>query len=498
MSSNSLANNNAVRLGAAALVGGLVVYLIWSATSSSSTPRPPPSSSSTFTSSTATTTTTSATTTSSSRAEKKSSSRRSESKGEEEETQIQRQRQSVDIDRPLAHKAQEPSVTISSVLEEKDEEEVVIVDREAIILVAEHSHKETGSIQGKVTEVETIAVEESSTHSAESIEEENKEIDEQQLSQDAEKIESVIEAIEEQVEEQVEEQTEEQAEEQIEESEVHVEDQSTDINNQDEEIKEETYEREIDIGAPAICPPFVPQQEELEHVKEDSTEHGEELESASDISFSYINVEISETITSSSSLFLEPSMDTAAVDVATVNTHANEASTTRTSHHALNTKAAVFTPSWMPSTVSNETSFESRSNFLATPMQDTSYHWTLNSTASLSQSQSELQLNDAAQQENGRVKMKSRCRFWPNCTNKACKFTHPSLPCRDPDNCSFGDRCNFIHPKDLTRKPSRSGSKSNPSRKESRRQNQAGNTDSMSSSIDSLTSETTGNPWMRS
>ncbi|ORZ23790.1 hypothetical protein BCR41DRAFT_246351 [Lobosporangium transversale] len=48
------------------------------------------------------------------------------------------------------------------------------------------------------------------------------------------------------------------------------------------------------------------------------------------------------------------------------------------------------------------------------------------------------------------AKIMSRCNYWPNCTNKACKYTHPSQPCRDADNCRFGDRCVFIHPKDLT------------------------------------------------
>ncbi|KAI1315493.1 hypothetical protein EDD11_000726 [Mortierella claussenii] len=47
------------------------------------------------------------------------------------------------------------------------------------------------------------------------------------------------------------------------------------------------------------------------------------------------------------------------------------------------------------------------------------------------------------------TKIMSRCHYWPNCTNKACKYTHPSQPCRDADNCRFGDRCVFMHPKDL-------------------------------------------------
>ncbi|KAF9413090.1 hypothetical protein BGZ76_005090 [Entomortierella beljakovae] len=46
------------------------------------------------------------------------------------------------------------------------------------------------------------------------------------------------------------------------------------------------------------------------------------------------------------------------------------------------------------------------------------------------------------------TKLKSRCHYWPNCTNKACKYTHPAQPCRDGDQCRFGERCIFIHPKD--------------------------------------------------
>ncbi|KAG0329465.1 hypothetical protein BGZ99_001851 [Dissophora globulifera] len=62
---------------------------------------------------------------------------------------------------------------------------------------------------------------------------------------------------------------------------------------------------------------------------------------------------------------------------------------------------------------------------------------------------------DAPSSQDQQGKLKSRCRFWPKCTNKSCKFTHPSLPCRDPENCSFGDRCVFIHPNDMLPRPSR-------------------------------------------
>ncbi|KAF9119421.1 hypothetical protein BGW39_000316 [Mortierella sp. 14UC] len=106
-------------------------------------------------------------------------------------------------------------------------------------------------------------------------------------------------------------------------------------------------------------------------------------------------------------------------------------------HSELNAKAAEFKPSWLPSV----TAAPARTNGVAA--------------------------NGAPAQEP--VKMKSRCRFWPNCTNKSCKFTHPSTYCRDPENCSFGDRCNFIHPNDMTSRPPRDKG----DKKGARRQNTA-------------------------
>ncbi|KAG0271240.1 hypothetical protein BGZ95_000964 [Linnemannia exigua] len=106
-------------------------------------------------------------------------------------------------------------------------------------------------------------------------------------------------------------------------------------------------------------------------------------------------------------------------------------------HSELNAKAAEFKPSWLPAV----TAAPVRANGVAA--------------------------NGAPAQEP--VKMKSRCRFWPNCTNKSCKFTHPSTYCRDPENCSFGDRCNFIHPNDMTSRPPRDKG----DKKGARRQNTA-------------------------
>ncbi|ORX62716.1 hypothetical protein DM01DRAFT_1330842 [Hesseltinella vesiculosa] len=43
---------------------------------------------------------------------------------------------------------------------------------------------------------------------------------------------------------------------------------------------------------------------------------------------------------------------------------------------------------------------------------------------------------------------KSRCEFWPGCTNNHCKYYHPFLNCRNGDHCSFGKKCTFLHPSD--------------------------------------------------
>ncbi|GAA5799271.1 hypothetical protein HPULCUR_004681 [Helicostylum pulchrum] len=62
-------------------------------------------------------------------------------------------------------------------------------------------------------------------------------------------------------------------------------------------------------------------------------------------------------------------------------------------------------------------------------------------------------------------KMKNRCDYWPACTNKNCKFSHPTAPCRAGDECTFGKRCSFVHPKDLVGPPKkRSNSTGTPKR----------------------------------
>ncbi|KAG0071693.1 hypothetical protein BGZ89_009780 [Linnemannia elongata] len=127
-------------------------------------------------------------------------------------------------------------------------------------------------------------------------------------------------------------------------------------------------------------------------------------------------------------------------------------------HSELNAKAAEFKPSWLPSaTVAPAKPNGTVAN--GTPAAEP-------------------------------IKMKSRCRFWPNCTNKSCKFTHPSTYCRDPENCSFGDRCNFIHPNDMTARPPRDKG----DKKGARRQTAAGDRKGRPKSSDSSVNMVAASP----
>ncbi|KAI9311780.1 hypothetical protein BX666DRAFT_1992337 [Dichotomocladium elegans] len=53
------------------------------------------------------------------------------------------------------------------------------------------------------------------------------------------------------------------------------------------------------------------------------------------------------------------------------------------------------------------------------------------------------------QRQSHNASFKSRCKFWPNCSNRNCKYKHPVKECRVGDDCQFGDRCMFIHPSDI-------------------------------------------------
>ncbi|KAI8334661.1 hypothetical protein BC941DRAFT_431817 [Chlamydoabsidia padenii] len=43
---------------------------------------------------------------------------------------------------------------------------------------------------------------------------------------------------------------------------------------------------------------------------------------------------------------------------------------------------------------------------------------------------------------------KSRCTYWPGCSNHHCKYWHPFIECRNGETCQFGKKCVFLHPRD--------------------------------------------------
>ncbi|MCP9257060.1 Zinc finger CCCH domain-containing protein 14 [Dirofilaria immitis] len=55
-------------------------------------------------------------------------------------------------------------------------------------------------------------------------------------------------------------------------------------------------------------------------------------------------------------------------------------------------------------------------------------------------------LNTSVVSSGGTEKIMERCKFWPNCSLQNCVYIHPSKPCSNFPNCSFGDRCIYIHP----------------------------------------------------
>ncbi|KAJ2882725.1 hypothetical protein FB639_002326 [Coemansia asiatica] len=53
------------------------------------------------------------------------------------------------------------------------------------------------------------------------------------------------------------------------------------------------------------------------------------------------------------------------------------------------------------------------------------------------------------QQASAGATVKRRCRFWPSCSNRNCKYRHPSQTCSAYPNCTFGNNCIYIHPSDV-------------------------------------------------
>ncbi|KAI8991322.1 hypothetical protein BDF20DRAFT_844038 [Mycotypha africana] len=54
---------------------------------------------------------------------------------------------------------------------------------------------------------------------------------------------------------------------------------------------------------------------------------------------------------------------------------------------------------------------------------------------------------------------KSRCTHWPFCTNNNCKYAHPIKECRMGEECTFKERCMFLHPSDYMEPPRKYGNK---------------------------------------
>ncbi|KAI1294369.1 hypothetical protein EDD11_008137 [Mortierella claussenii] len=519
MASNSLASNNAVRLGAAALVGGLVVYLIWAATSSSSSPsgpRPPTNSSSTKTTTTTviTTATTSSGSSSTSSAAKERSSAsnddpdstdenksRGKAQNVEQGQEVSRQRQSMDIHRDLPHTRmrRQESVEVNSVTtsiieeagqeEQKEEVEVVVfadrevsqdatvhaldaADQKGIDLIQEivKAEKEEQLVavedeQKQSTTIETSIVDMSSREEDDwvKVEEQEQEQEQEQTQQDLPKEKPSV--------------TSTQGAVTLETPETKQEDQL----DRESGYMKETETTEISVH-------YTSEKLTAEEEFPGQKEAAERIEKALAIAEAASPYKSTRSLSSSTAFVPVLSGQFIAADeskgeqeeVAAAPAQIN-GSLSILAHQGLNTKAPVFTPSWLPNPAAlvPATNTEPRNGLSASQGSlGHSQAWTLDSTLQ-AQSLSQLQPND-------RAKMKSRCRFWPNCTNKACKFTHPSLPCRDPENCSFGDRCNFIHPKDLNRRPPRNHNNkvSLSSRKESHRQQQTN--EPMIASIESL------------
>lgn len=45
-----------------------------------------------------------------------------------------------------------------------------------------------------------------------------------------------------------------------------------------------------------------------------------------------------------------------------------------------------------------------------------------------------------------KASIQERCAFWPDCSKQSCQYIHPTVNCKSFPNCSFGDRCLYIHP----------------------------------------------------
>ncbi|KAJ2396513.1 hypothetical protein GGI05_001082 [Coemansia sp. RSA 2603] len=65
------------------------------------------------------------------------------------------------------------------------------------------------------------------------------------------------------------------------------------------------------------------------------------------------------------------------------------------------------------------------------------------------QTTADLDLDDEAPITASCGSIKRRCRFWPSCSNRNCKYVHPSQTCRMYPECAFDTACIYIHPSDV-------------------------------------------------
>ncbi|KAG0251939.1 hypothetical protein BG011_007304 [Mortierella polycephala] len=483
MSSNTLANNSALRLGAVALLGGVLVYWLWSSSRSSSPKTPPTNSQGT----------TATTTSSKALADKKDKENAKETKTETEKdtgsigskdsetnkssltatkttlttttTTIRKaavsESESDHADKDAEYvevvltKAQQ--VTEHVVQDHRSQKAEEHVEKEEI-KVAEALHEP--AVAAVVVATITDAIAEPAISSAPvAIEHAEEAVDaveqvtEETAAVDVVIVEPLIESVPEQEPEQEQdmkmeiEQEQVQAQEIAEEIQELVEDdaESELMETDEEEIFELVFERDVLPSAPisAIASDIVheqvmeveekQEQEEEEKVEAKEQEHveteveavtpttlvGEEMDLTKDTHIDTMEsteVKVVESVTSTSRKTTESWASAADDKVQTLQEVSRVAQ-----HSELNAKAPEFKPTWLSFTTASA----------GTPVEPM----------------------HAVTPASEPLKVKSRCRFWPNCTNKSCKFTHPSQPCRDPANCTFGDRCNFIHPNDASPRP---------------------------------------------
>lgn len=71
--------------------------------------------------------------------------------------------------------------------------------------------------------------------------------------------------------------------------------------------------------------------------------------------------------------------------------------------------------------------------------------------SSSSSSASSLLSENGVKKQNRPLVANRKCKYWPACSNRNCKYVHPQKTCRAYPYCSYGDNCIFVHPNDVTK-----------------------------------------------